>query len=428
MHNNKFPFVQGDNEERDVIILLSDMVNYSGQTENMSLSEIRNYMYGYHLKVREIIKASRERRCTFEPSAGDGTVAIYGCATPRDKKELAREVVNTAIRLAEAMVAKELPPTRIGLFSGKMVEAILDSQILRFTPAFAAARRLENLCNYFQCSFLMGKELASLQDIYKNNIVKIGRITPRNFTHAVEIFTVYRPGIHGCPAEIDEEQLQQFIRIKNEAVNLFYGDRENEIKPDFKNAKKRLVEANSFFRNLTGTTDVATTKLLEYIEENPRPSDSFISRGMRIKLERSFSPDIRSLNLAQSMIHSLDPQLHDDMEKIQKKEKEFELLWFNAGETIMAKGDRPDGIYFIVTGSVRVEDPAAAHITRLDAGELFGEAAYFTKEQLRTASIIAEQDVVLRRMTGEELQNLLKIKKMFKAITQRRQKDLSGLL
>ncbi len=429
MDTSTSPFLQGENEEREVIILLSDMVNYSGRTEKMSLSEIRNYMYGYHLKVREIIRAkSEESRCVFEPSAGDGTVAIYGCTSPQDKKELAREVVDTAIRLSEAMAAGELPTTRIGLFSGRMVEAILDNQILRFTPAFAAARRLENLCNYFQCSFLLGKELALLQDSYRNNIVKIGKVTPRNFSHVVEIFTVYKPGIHGCPATTSEEQLQQFIRIKNEAVDLFYGDKQQNIKPDFKNAKKKLVEADIFFTSLTGTTDIATRKLLQYIDENPRPSDSFISKGMRIRLERSFSPDIRSLNLAQSMIHSLDPQLHDDMEKIQEKEKDFELLWFNSGDTILAKGDQPDGIYFIVTGSVRVEDPAVGHITRLDAGELFGEAAYFTRERLRTASIIAEQDVVLRRMTGEELQNLLKIKKIFRAITQKRQEALPGLL
>ncbi len=422
--DNNSPFLSSENEEREVIILLSDMVNYSGYTGEMSLSEIRNHMYSYHLKIREIILANQEQRCTFEPSAGDGTVAIYGCATIEDKKELAKEVVATAIRLSKAMVANKLPATRIGLFSGKMVEAILDNQILRFTPAFAAARRLENLCTYFHCSFLMGKELADLQDNYRNNVVKIGKMTPRNFTRPIEVFTVYLPGIHHCPADINQQQLREFITAKNRAVDLFYGNKKEGIKPNFKLAKEELTTANLFFQELTGNPDIATLKLLEYIEENPRPSATFIDKGMRIKLERSISSDMRSLNLAQNVLNSLDPQLYDDIETVQKKEKEFELLWFSTGDTILAKGDQPDGIYFIVTGSVQVEDPEKGCIARLKSGELFGEAAYFTREKLRTASIIAEQDVVLRRMTGEELQKLLKIKKIFKAIKQRRQEAM----
>ncbi len=293
MQNNKYLSLPDNSKERDVVILLSDMINYSGRTGEMSLTQIRDFMYAYHIKIRNIIRGDKETQCTFEPNAGDGTVAIYDCATMQEKKENTEKAIATAIRLSKAMVAGQIPPTRIGLFSGKMIQATLDNQILRFTPAFAAARRLENLCNYFQCCFLMGKEPASLADSYRTNIVKIGKITPRNFTRPIEIFTIYKPGILYCPTTVDQEKLQEFITIKNSAVDLFHGDSQQGIKPDFQQAKEKLLEANALFTQLCGKADTATGRLLEYIAQNPCPSDNFIEKGIRIRQQRSFFSDIQ---------------------------------------------------------------------------------------------------------------------------------------
>lgn len=424
MQEHVFPFFPQKNEEREAVLLLSDMVNYSGKVGGMPLPEIRNYMYNYHLKIREIIEKDGRKRHTFEPTAGDGTVVIYGCSTLEEKSELAELAVDTAIRIGKAIVMGELPATRIGLFSGKMIEAILDSHVLRFTLAFAAARRLEKLCDYFQTSFLMGKEIAQMQNRYKDNIVSIGKITPRHFTHPIHIFTVYAPGIHNCPFNVDEEQLRQFIRAKNDAVNCFCGNELEGKRPDFKLAREKLVQADKLFQQLSGMVDIATRRLLEYIDENPLPTPDFIAKGMRITLQRNIYPDIRNPDLTQTLLKSLNQQLYNNIVKLQEREREFDVLWYNAGDVIFRKGEQPDGIYFIATGSVRVEDPDNGQLAILKAGELFGEAAYFTEKKLRTATIIAEQDIVLRRMNGEELEMFPEIQNLFCEIANKRQKTL----
>ena len=413
--------IPDSSEEREAIILLSDMVNYSGKVGGMQLSEIRTYMCDYHIKIRELIAKGEKRRHIFEPTAGDGTVAIYGCHSPQDKAELANIAVDAAIRISKATAQGELPATRIGLYSGPMIEAILDNHVLRFTLAFAAARRLEKLCDYFQTSFLMGKEIAQLQYQRLGNIVRIGRVTLRHFDYPIHIYTIYEPGIHNCPASVDVGKLKQFIRIKNEAVKEFCGDNRTEYhKPDFRLVRERLLEADSLFQKLSGTSDIATRRLLEYIDENPLPSSSFITNGMRINLERKICPDQKKTTLHQTLIKSLSSRLFNTISTLQDRKEEFDLSWYTAGEVIFKKGDKPDGIYFIVTGSVRVEDPDTGELAVIKAGELFFFFSYFFEPTARTATIIAEEDLVVRKINETELEYFPDLKNLFKKIAHKR--------
>jgi signal transduction histidine kinase len=66
---------------------------------------------------------------------------------------------------------------------------------------------------------------------------------------------------------------------------------------------------------------------------------------------------------------------------------------YRSGQSIFKKGDEGDAMYIIKSGSVRVHD--GNHVlSRLKAGQVFGEFALFDKES-RSASITAEEPTVL---------------------------------
>ena len=62
-------------------------------------------------------------------------------------------------------------------------------------------------------------------------------------------------------------------------------------------------------------------------------------------------------------------------------------------------------------------------ITTLAAGNVFGEMAYFSKKKRRNATVIANSDVVVRRISGEKFDALPIIKKIFKKIASKRKKE-----
>ncbi len=75
------------------------------------------------------------------------------------------------------------------------------------------------------------------------------------------------------------------------------------------------------------------------------------------------------------------------------------------GATIMQKGDRADGMYFIASGLVRVE--LAGRPIELKEGDFFGEIALLRKQQRRTATIIAARNCELLKLEAEEFHRLI---------------------
>lgn len=65
-----------------------------------------------------------------------------------------------------------------------------------------------------------------------------------------------------------------------------------------------------------------------------------------------------------------------------------------AGETIFAKGDVPDQMYYIEEGEVLIDEVGVT----LGPGKIFGEIAFFTDSQARMASAIAQTDCRLRAL------------------------------
>ncbi len=411
---------------REAVILLADMVNYGHNVGSLPLEKIRSSMLAYHTQMREIINSRCNGNLSFEPTEGDGTAVVYNCQNPNQREHACTEMVNTAIAVSRAITSGSLPATRVGLSTGQMVEAIFDNNVLRFSPSFTSARRLETLCSWFSTSFLMDKEVAGLQESSSDTVVSIGKITPKHFDHPIHIYSIYEPGINNVPEDVDGKLLRDFIRCKNIGTEYFCGNERVKLFPDFNEARLHLTRAEKLFTRLSGCSDIATRRLLDYIEENPLPGPSFMANGMRISESPCTTADYELPSLADTLLKSLNKKLYRDLQAIRHREKFFEVIWHKKGEVIVRYNKEPDGIYFIVTGQAKVINADNTQISTLKTGDIFGEMAYFSANGKRTATVIAESDMVLRRMNSKELDNHPESRDIFATIASQRQMQAVG--
>ncbi len=410
-------------QTREAVILLADMIDYGRIFGSLPPAEIRTGMLAYHTKMRELFVSGDD--LNFEPTEGDGTAAVYGCSSQQQKQSACNDAVKTALNISRAINENTLAPTRVGLSTGRMVETVVNTHTLRFTPAFIAARRLESLCSWFATSFLMDKEVANLQTICPETVVSIGKITPRHYDHPIHIYSIYEPGINNVPEKVERRPLYDFICEKNRGVEFFCGNENQGIAPDFNRARRHLLNADRLFIKLAGSVDIATRRLLEYIDDNPLPGSSFLAHGMRIFESRHTSPDYQLPSLADTLLKSLDKRLFEDLQTIRNRERTYQVFWHKEGETILRKGSRANGIYFIVTGKAAVIADDSTRIGELEAGEVFGEMAYFSPDGRRTATVVAESDMVLRRMSARELENHPESRMILATIARRRREKVS---
>jgi sigma-B regulation protein RsbU (phosphoserine phosphatase) len=77
-----------------------------------------------------------------------------------------------------------------------------------------------------------------------------------------------------------------------------------------------------------------------------------------------------------------------------------------AGETLFEKGDQGSAMYVISSGQVRAHD-GDLELSLLGKGRVFGEMATLAEDEVRSASITAEEDTTLLRLDREALFGLL---------------------
>jgi class 3 adenylate cyclase len=412
-----------EGSEKQVVIMLCDMVRYSQITAEMRPVEIRDFIVDYHHNLQEIINTDEHEFQLIEPSAGDGAIAIFEKRSGESRADLCDRVVSAAINMAVAMEQGRIPQTRIGIFAGDIIEAAIGGKTMRFGASFSVASRLEELCGYFGTSFLMDREVAFWQAKEKNNTVSIGKITPKNFDHPIHVYTIYKPGIHNCPVDIDTESLAEFIELKNEAVALFCGNQLQGNLADFPLAKEKLTDVQKLFIAMTGKKDVPSERLLEYIRNTPYPGDDFKNMGMMIRETTGDSLGIRLLHLSNELLKAMDVDFYHTLVVDTEWERLFKLIWKKKGKKIVKTGEPPNGVYYIDNGSVNVINDDGELITTLTAGNVFGEMAYFSGNGLRNATVIANSDVVLRRISGSDFEKLPVVMKIFKQIAERRAKS-----
>jgi class 3 adenylate cyclase len=414
-----------DNDtEKEVVILLSDMVRYTQMTADMRPNEIRDFIIEYHENLQKIIRINDEYPQEIEPSAGDGAIAIFEKRLGEGKSGMCIRAVQAAIKIAHAVEDGLLPPTRIGLFAGDIIEVNLTDKKMRFGASFAVASRLEELCGYFGTTFLMDKEVAFWQTDESKYLLCIGKVTPKNLNHPIHVFTVYKPGIHTCPKDLDEEKLQKFISKKNRAIELFCGNALQGIRPDFPTAREKLDEVQKLFVEMTGKEDVASERVLEYIRNFPYPSEDFRKIGMKIRESTGESLGTRLLHLSNELLKAMDVDFYHALVVDTDWERHFKLEWRKKGDIIIRINEPPDGVYYLDSGSVNTIDDNGELIATLAAGNVFGEMAYFSKKKRRNATVIANTDVVVRRISGEKFDTLPIIKKIFKKIANKRKKRI----
>ncbi|MDR3631565.1 MAG: cyclic nucleotide-binding domain-containing protein [Desulfocapsaceae bacterium] len=409
--------------EKEVVILLSDMVRYTQITEDMRPHEIRDFIVEYHRNLQKIIQVD-ECLQEIEPSAGDGAIAIFERREGEcGKSGMCIRALQAAINIACAVEDGLIPPTRIGLFLGDIVEVLLGGKTMRFGASFAVSRRLEELCGYFGTTFLMDKEVAFWQTDESGSLVCIGKVTPKNFNHPIHVYSLYKPGIHGCSRDLDPGMIQQFISMKNRAIELFCGNSLQGIRPDFPMAREKLEEAQRFFVEMTGREDIASDRILTYIRNMPYPSEDFRKIGMKVNETTGESMGTRILHLSNELLRAMDLEFYQALVVDTDWERHFKLEWRKKGDVLMRINEPPNGVYYLDSGSVNALDENGNLVATLVAGNVFGEMAYFTRKKRRNATIIANTDVVVRRISSEKLNMLPVIKKIFRKIAGKRKRQ-----
>jgi len=405
----------------EAVILLTDMVGYSQKTAHMNPEEIRDFIIDYHKQIQQIICTPEHEPVEHEGSAGDGAIIIF---KDRDDEveggEKCQRALNAAVDMALAMKNETLQLTRIGIYCGDILEAVIGKKVVKFGTSFAVASRLEDLCNYYAVPILMDKEMARHQKRWAQFLVHVGKVTPKNLSHPIHVVAVYAPELYDCKTKEDEALLLDFIDVKNRAIELFCGNIQEGVVSNFPLARELLKEAQEKFVALTGRRDVPTDRVLDYIRENPYPSLAFFKTGMEMEYSKDQSFGSRLFRLSKQLLRAMDLEFYNALVVDTSWEEKFKIEWWKKGDTIIRIGEKADGIFYIDSGDVNTINYDGEVIATLAAGDIFGEMAYFTEQKRRNATIIANNDVVLRRISTEDFSKLPTIKKIFQRIAQKR--------
>lgn len=411
--------------EREVVILMTDMVGYARKSSGMTPGEIKDFLIDYHGTIHDIIHRGDGFPLEIEPSGGDGCLVIFDKRPGEDRTGICTRALEVALRMAEAISDGNLALTRMGILLGPITEAQLGSRMSKFGSSFAVANRLEELCGHFGTDLLMDREVARYQKGFESYLVTIAKVSLTSVLHPMNIFTLYKPGLQNCPKEVAERELQNFIRMKNEAMEFFSGNLLLGVEPDFPRVREELLVAQKYFRELTGSEDVGTERILEYIRETPFPADDFDRQGMKLMEKKRDSLGERLFHLSKELLRAMNSSFYQALVVDTEWERDFKLEWCKKGDTIIEIDSVPDGIYYLDSGTTVAFNGDGEQLTTMKAGTIFGEMAYFGKEQKRTATVVAKTDVVLRRISTEDFKKLPVIIEIFERIARARQREIA---
>ena len=406
--------------QREVVIMMTDMIGYSRITSTMSPARVRDFIIDYHRSLSQVLKKSKNEPVEIEPSAGDGALVIFGKRDGENSSSMCRRALSAAIDLILAINASEVVPTRMGVFKGDIIEAKVGNQVAKFGTGFAVASRLQELSDYFGVLMLMDRDIAAEQKDIKKFVVQMGKVTPQNINHPIHLQSVYLPGIHRIPENADKNKLLEFIDLKNEAIELFCGNELLSIEPDFPKVRTKLEEAKEIYEELCGTVDIATERILEYIRQTPYPSSDFTHLGMKIHGSKNDPLGVRLLHLSKELLKAIDIEFYQALVVETGWENYFALEWRKQGDVIVKINEKADGIFYIDSGTVVTLDEKDEIIATLGAGNIFGEMAYFSRQRKRNATVVAASDVVLRRISTVDFEKFPVIQKIFKRIASQR--------
>jgi CRP-like cAMP-binding protein/class 3 adenylate cyclase len=412
--------------EREVVILMTDMVQYSRKSLGMVPEEIRDFLITYHGEIYDLLHQEENYPIEIEPSAGDGCLVIFEKRPGEDRSGICTRALQAVLRMAEAVSQGRLAPTRMGVLLGRIIEARLGSRMAKFGASFAVANRLEELCGYFGTHFLVDREVARYQRGFDRSLVNIAKVSLASVEHPMNVFTLYKPGIHNCPPDVDAARLQEFIRLKNQAMDYFVGNQLLDIIPDFPRVREELLKAQKLFRSLTGKEDPGIHRILEYIRETPLPAADFPVTGIKLMEKKRDSLGERLFHFSKQLLQAMNPDFYHALVVDTEWEKYFKLEWRKKGETIILIHSVPDGIYYLDSGTAETINEQGELLSVIGAGTIFGEMAYFGGELKRTATVVAKTDVVLRKISTEDFHKLPVIIQIVERIAMARREKFGG--
>lgn len=416
-----------DELQRQVIVMMTDMSQYSLKTATMSPVEVRDFLIQYHGTIHDVIDVVDSHPLDIEPSAGDGSLIVFDRFPGEDLSKVCNRAVRAAVRMAEAIEQGRLPATRMGILLGDIIEARIGNKLAKFGASFSVANRLEELCGYFGCHFMMDREVAQKQNLYQEHLVSIGKVSITSMHHPMNIYTIYKGGVQNWPIELPESELLEFIRLKNAAMELFSGNQLMGVIPDFPLVRERLLEAQIFYTEKVGVEDRAISQILKYISEKPEPDSDFNIHGMKMMEKKRDIYGERILHMSCGFLKALDAELYGALIEDIGWEMSFKLEWRKKGEVIVEVDDLADGVYYLDRGIVRVCNRQGEVLSIIGEGSVFGEIAYLHGGKRRTATVVAETNVVLRRISSADLEKFPAIKNIFENIAQKKEKEFNDL-
>ena len=411
-----------DEVQRQVVIIVTDMAQYSFKTATLSPIQIRDFLIQYHGDIHDIVDIAESHPLDIESLAGDGNLIVFDGYPGEAVSQMCNRAIAVAIRISRAIEQGCLPETRMGILLGDIIEARIGNKRSKFSARFSVANRLEELCGYFGCHFLMGRDVAKEQTLYDDYLVTIGKVSLSSIYHPMNIYTLYKGGVQNWPLDLSDEDLFTFIKLKNDAMELFSGNSLVGILPDFPLVRERLLDAQKFYIEKVGVEDRAIAQILKYISEKPKPNSDFNTHGMKMLEKKRDALGERILHMSCGFLRALDADLYNTLIEDTGWEVSFKLEWREKDDIIVKIGDLADGVYYIDSGAVRVLNVDGKVLAILGEGSVFGEVAYLHGEMKRTATVVADTNVVLRKISTADLNKYPSIKNIFEKIAQKKKK------
>lgn len=97
-----------------------------------------------------------------------------------------------------------------------------------------------------------------------------------------------------------------------------------------------------------------------------------------------------------------------DEEKLQFAADQTSLINFPQGEYIIHEGENTTALYLLIEGScliTKTEEEANIRLSKLKAGEIFGEMSFFSKKP-RQSNVLTSEDSLVLKMDQQFFQGL----------------------
>ena len=234
-----------EGETRDMTVLFSDIVGFTGLSEKLSASELKNLLNDYLTPMTKIIF---ENKGTIDKYIGDLIMAFWGA--PLNDEAHAQHALMSSYKMLKGLEelnlelsARQLPnlSVGIGINTGEMNVGDMGSSYRRaytvIGDAVNLASRLEGLTRYFGVDILLSEDTVSQVD-ESFVLMRIGAVKVKGKHEAVKIYTLLDLTTEISDAELERKtSFESFLELFNLQDWEKANDKLNAIKEEFGDSK-----------------------------------------------------------------------------------------------------------------------------------------------------------------------------------------------